>query len=187
MHVSSSSSSWVSRMCVVRGWRTRGSKAGPGDRPANATTVACLCAVIVGRHTAWKGETRRVFRRPAGCLGRLAAPSRETRTSEDTCQSEALSFSFQWIHRGGAVTRLGSTRVFIFTRGFTRLPCSMSWSSSSCSSPTACLIHRAFGFTVLSMSRYRIPGVLEIILVTFADGNNSSSLSTWWVTTNELK
>lgn len=36
----------------------------------------------------------------------------------------------------------------------------------------------AFGLMVRSMSRYIIPGVLETILVTLADGNKSFSLIT---------
>lgn len=36
----------------------------------------------------------------------------------------------------------------------------------------------AFGLMVLSISKYKIPGVLETILVTLADGNRSLSLLT---------
>lgn len=58
------------------------------------------------------------------------------------------------------------------------VPCSTNRSRPSWSSPTASIIHIAFGLTVRSMSRYMIPGVLDTIFVTFAEGKSSCSFVT---------
>lgn len=58
------------------------------------------------------------------------------------------------------------------------VPCSTRRSSPSWSRPTACCIHVAFDLTVRSTSRYIIPGVLDTILVTLAEGKSSCSFIT---------